>query len=91
MQLKQVTEFAFQTVPSRSGASPSCLRELIRGFKKTTTVTSRGTLQNNGVNEQNYETARAKYNLLGFSALLCKITTWNEHFPSFTENAVVQR
>ena len=54
-------------------------------------ATSYGTLQNNGINEQNNETVRAKYNLVGFSAVHCKITTLNEHFPSFTENAVVQR
>ena len=39
-----------------------------REFKKTTTATSCGTPQNNGVNEQNNETARAKYKLFVFSA-----------------------
>ena len=39
-------------------------------FKKTTTVTSCRTPPNNSVNEQNKE--RAKYNLVGFSAVLCK-------------------
>ena len=63
---------------------------LYREFKKTTTAKSCRTPPNNGVNEQNNETARAKYNLVGFSAVLCKITR-NEHFPSFTENAIVQR
>ena len=46
---------------------------------------------NNGVNEQNNETARAKYNLVGFSAVFCKTTTSNEHVPSFVENVVVRR
>ena len=44
-----------------------------REFKKTTTATSCGMLENNGVNEKN-KTALAKYNLVGFSAVLCKIT-----------------
>ena len=55
-------------------------------FKKTLTASSCGTLPSNNVNEQNNETARAKYNLVGFSAVLCKTTTLNEHFPSFVED-----
>ena len=49
-------------------------------FEKTTTVTSCRTLLNNSANEQNNETARAKYNLVGFSAVLCKTTTSNKFF-----------
>ena len=40
-------------------------RLFIREFKKTTTATSCRTSPNNTVNEQNSETARAKYNLVG--------------------------
>ena len=58
----------------------------IREFKKTTTATSCRTPPN----KQNNKTTRAKYNLVGFSALLCKTTTRNEHFPSFLGNVVVQ-
>ena len=48
---------------------------IIREFKKTTTATSCRTPRNSGVNEHNDETARAKYNLVGFFAVFCKTTT----------------
>ena len=51
-------------------------------FKKTTTEKSFRTPPSNSVNEQNNETARAKYNLVGFTAVLCKTPTGNEHFLS---------
>ena len=63
----------------------------IRKFKKTTTETSCRKPPNNSVNEQNNDTARTKYNLVGLSPVLCKITTSNEHFPSFVENVIVCR
>ena len=46
-----------------------------REFKKTTTITSCRTPPNNGVNEQNNEPVRAKYNLVDFSAVLYKTKT----------------
>ena len=49
-----------------------------REFKKTTTATSCTTPPNNRVKEQNNETERPKYNLVGFSVVLCKSTS-NEH------------
>ena len=48
------------------------------------------TPENNSVNEEDIKTARTKYNLVGFSAVLCKRTTANERFVSFIENAAVQ-
>ena len=60
-----------------------------RAFKKTTTATSCRTSPNNTVNEQNNETAREKYNLVSFSAVLCK--TRIEQFTSFVENMVARR
>ena len=44
-------------------------KELCVNFKKTTTTTSCRTAPNNSVYEQDNETARAKYNLVGFSAV----------------------
>ena len=64
---------------------------IIRELKKITTATSCKTPLNNSVNEQNNETARAKYNLVGFSAVLYKTATLNEQFPRFIENVVVRR
>ena len=63
------------------------IRSNTKEHKKTATATLCRSPTNNSVNEQNNETARAKYNLVGFSAVLCKTTTSNEHFPSFVANA----
>ena len=52
-------------------------------FKETTMATSCGTPPHNSANEQNNETTHAEYNLVGFSTVLCKTTTSNEHFLSF--------
>ena len=66
-----------------------CLSSSNREFKKTTTATSCRTPPNNSVNEKKND-AHAKYNLVGFSTVLCKTTTSNEHCPSFIENVVVR-
>ena len=51
-------------------------------------ATSCRTSPNNSVNKQSNETVRAKYNLLGFSGVLSKTTTSNEHYPSFLEKVL---
>ena len=53
-------------------------------------ATSYKTPPNNSVNVQNNETARAKYNLVSFSAILCKTTTSNEHLLSVVDNVFVR-
>ena len=56
-----------------STATPQPI-EHTREFKKTTMATLCGTLQNNGVNDKTKLHVQ-NYNLVGFSAVLRKITT----------------
>ena len=59
-----------------------------RELKKTTTTASCTTPPNNSVNDQNNETARAKYNLVSFPP---SSTKQRRQMSSFVENAIVRR